>query len=332
LDDPVLQSSAPSINVETPSPRRKRRLRWIFAGNYGIRWGWRILLFVAIFMAVSIGLLKLRRLVFGPVPHSATNLTLLPLSLGEIISLIGMAAALAVISRIERRPLLSYGLLGPASWKRFGSGLILGFAAVSLTVLLLMQMHALTLDAPSEHGAIVWSRALVWGGAFMLVALFEETALRGYLQYTLGRGIGFWWSAILLAVLFGGLHGSNPGETPVGLISAAGFGIVLCMSLWYTGSLFWAIGFHAAWDWGESYFYGTSDSGTVLDHRFFVAHPVGNVLLSGGKTGPEGSVLVLVLLVVMGVLMRLWWGRRPTSPFAGSGWKPSRGALTQAGR
>jgi membrane protease YdiL (CAAX protease family) len=142
----------------------------------------------------------------------------------------------------------------------------------------------------------------------------------------LGRGIGFWWSAILLSVLFGGLHGPNPGETPVGLITVGAFGIVLCLSLWYTGSLFWAIGFHAAWDWGESFFYGTSDSGTVVDHRFFTAHPLGNVLLSGGKTGPEGSVLVLVMLVVTPVLMRLWWGRRTTSPFAGNGWKPARGS------
>jgi uncharacterized protein len=231
-----------------------------------------------------------------------------------------------VMSAIERRPLLSFGLQGSAAWARFGSGVICGFAAVSLTVFLLMQMHVLTLDTPSEYGAIVWLRALAWGGLFLLVGLFEESALRGYLQHTLGRGIGFWWSAILLSVLFGGLHGSNPGETPVGLITAGGFGIVLCLSLWYTGSLFWAIGFHAAWDWGESFFYGTSDSGTVVDHRFFTAHPLGNVLLSGGKTGPEGSVLVLVLLVVMAVLMRLWWGHRTTSPFAGHGWKPARGS------
>jgi membrane protease YdiL (CAAX protease family) len=324
LDD-QLQQSAKTINDETPPARRKGRVRWIFVGNFGLRWGWRIVLFVAIFLAVAFGLAKLQHYVFGPIPHSATRLTLFPFYLGESIQIASLTVALAVMSAIERRPLLSFGLQGSAAWARFGSGLICGFAAVSLTVFLLMQMHGLTLEAPSEYGAIVWLRALAWGGLFLLVGLFEESALRGYLQHTLGRGIGFWWSAILLSVLFGGLHGSNPGETPVGLISAGGFGIVLCLSLWYTGSLFWAIGFHAAWDWGESFFYGTSDSGTVVDHRFFTAHPFGNVLLSGGKTGPEGSVLALVLLVVMAVLMRLWWGRRTTSPFAGKGWKPARG-------
>jgi membrane protease YdiL (CAAX protease family) len=325
LDD-QLQQSAKAINDETPPARRKGRVCCIFVGNYGLRWGWRIVLFIAIFLAVAFGLAKLQHYVFGPIPHSATHLTLFPFYLGESIQIASLTVALAVMSAIERRPLLSFGLQGSAAWARFGSGVICGFAAVSLTVFLLMQMHVLTLDTPSEYGAIVWLRALAWGGLFLLVGLFEESALRGYLQHTLGRGIGFWWSAILLSVLFGGLHGSNPGETPVGLITAGGFGIVLCLSLWYTGSLFWAIGFHAAWDWGESFFYGTSDSGTVVDHRFFTAHPLGNVLLSGGKTGPEGSVLVLVLLVVMAVLMRLWWGHRTTSPFAGHGWKPARGS------
>lgn len=320
--DDLLQQSAQPANDDTSPPPRKRRLRGIFVGKNGIRWGWRILLFIAVFAAAAFSLFKLNIHVFGRMPHDATHLTLLPFLRGEFIQIISLTVALAVMAAIERRPLLSFGLQGPAGWKRFASGLICGFAAVSLTVLLLMQMHVLTLDAPTEQGAIVWWRALAWGGLFLMVALFEESALRGYLQYTLGRGIGFWWSAIVLAALFGGLHGSNPGETPVGLISAAGFGLVLCLSLWYTGSLLWAIGFHATWDWGESYFYGTSDSGTILDHRLFTAHPLGNVLLSGGKTGPEGSVLVLVLLVVMAVLMRLWWGRRTTSPFAGSGWKP----------
>ena len=49
-----------------------------------------------------------------------------------------------------------------------------------------------------------------------------------------------------------------------------------------TGSLWWAIGFHAAWDWGESYFYGTSDSGLMARGHLFGEHPVGKLLWSGG--------------------------------------------------
>jgi hypothetical protein len=52
-------------------------------------------------------------------------------------------------------------------------------------------------------------------------------------------------------------------------------------------------------------------------------HPIGQRLWSGGTTGPEGSLLVLVLLAVMALLMWLWWGRRVQSPFRNSGWKPA---------
>ena len=173
------------------------------------------------------------------------------------------------------------------------------------------------------HGGTIFKYAFAWGLMFLLVAFFEESTLRGYLQFTLTRGIGFWWGALLLSLLFGFGHSTNPGETPVGLFSAAGVGLVFCLSLWYTGSLWWAVGFHASWDWAESYFYGTSDSGLAVQGHLLGEHPIGPRLWSGGTTGPEGSVLILALLVVISLLMWVWWGRRVQSPFRGCGWRPA---------
>jgi membrane protease YdiL (CAAX protease family) len=317
--------SAEQAKNNTPADRRKRGVRWVFTGSNGIRAGWGIVLFIAICAAVVFGMAKLLHYFFGHVPHSRALMTLKTTYLGECVQLLGLVTALSVLATIERRPMLSFGLQGYARFVRFAAGLVCGFGAISVTVFVLVQLHVLTLDAPSAHGPEMWSHASGWAGVFLLVGLCEESALRGYLQYTLTRGIGFWWGALLLSALFGGIHGVNPGETPVGLFAAAGFGVVLCLSLWYTGSLFWAIGFHAAWDWGESYFYGTSDSGTLVDTRLFTAHPMGNVLLSGGSTGPEGSMLIFPLLGVLALLMWLWWGRRVTPPFGGSAWKPGRG-------
>ncbi|MGC2399529.1 MAG: hypothetical protein WA510_07095, partial [Acidobacteriaceae bacterium] len=90
-----------------------------------------------------------------------------------------------------------------------------------------------------------------------------------------------------------------------------------------TGSLWWALGFHAAWDWAESYVYGTSDSGLAIQGHLLSTHPLGSLLWSGGKTGPEGSILVVPLLVIIAAMMVLWWGRRGESPFRGSGWRPA---------
>ncbi|WP_324147889.1 hypothetical protein [Dyella sp.] len=63
---------------------------------------------------------------------------------------------------------------------------------------------------------------------------------------------------------------------------------------------------HAGWDWGQSYFYGTPDSGLTMQGHLFTTHPSGNPLLSGGSTGPEGSLCMLPLLLLMAFGMWLW--------------------------
>jgi hypothetical protein len=182
----------------------------------------------------------------------------------------------------------------------------------------------LSLDGQVLHGPAVLKYALSWGGIFLIVAFFEDSTTRGYLQFTLTRGIGFWWGALLMSFLFGFGHGTNQGETYIGLVSVGAVGLVFCLSLWYTGSLWWAIGFHAAWDWGQSFFFGTSDSGMVAEGHLLAEHPIGSRLWSGGTTGPEGSLLALPLLAIFALCMWLWWGRvkRQASPFRGSAWKP----------
>ena len=105
------------------------------------------------------------------------------------------------------------------------------------------------------------------------------------------NALGFWTAALLLSFGFGFVHRTNAGESPIGLLSAGLISVVFCLSLWRTGSLWWAIGFHAAWDWAQSFLYGVADSGMVIQGHLFSTHPVGRPLFSGGLTGPEGSIL-----------------------------------------
>jgi membrane protease YdiL (CAAX protease family) len=94
-------------------------------------------------------------------------------------------------------------------------------------------------------------------------------------------------------------HKGNPGESPIGLLSAGLAGMVFCLSLWRTGSLWWAIGFHTSWDWAQSFVYGVADSGLMTQHHLMATHPVGRPILSGGTTGPEGSVMILGAFVLI---------------------------------
>jgi membrane protease YdiL (CAAX protease family) len=123
--------------------------------------------------------------------------------------------------------------------------------------------------------------AVVWGIGFLLVALFEETFLRGYLQYTLTRGLsvlyrpfftsqranasGFWTAAHVLCSVFGFGHSRNLGESPFGLVAVGLFGLTFIFSLWRTSSLWWAIGAHTSWNWAQSFLYGVGRHVAALE-------------------------------------------------------------------
>jgi membrane protease YdiL (CAAX protease family) len=170
-------------------------------------------------------------------------------------------------------------------------------------------------------GSDIFRYGAIWLGVFLLVALSEEYLTRGYLQYTLTRGLagfyewafktqhgealGFWTSALVFSILFGLGHSANAGESPIGELAAGLAGLVFCFSLWRTGSLWWAIGFHTSWDWAQSFLYGVPDSGLTVQHHFLATHPTGKPILSGGTTGPEGSIFIIAILALVSLIIVL---------------------------
>jgi membrane protease YdiL (CAAX protease family) len=108
------------------------------------------------------------------------------------------------------------------------------------------------------------------------------------------------------------IHTSNGGENWIGILAAALIGFVFCVSIYVTGSAWWAIGCHAAWDWAETFFYGTPNSGNVGAGHYLTTTPMGSAFWSGGADGPEGSVLVIgVILLLLAVLIVLYGRKKP---------------------
>lgn len=333
-EDPPVASvpAAPVLAAPVSDRPRQRDFLWVFVGPNGLRAGWGVLLFVAVWLLLTLA----AQWVVMPALHWHQGMPMPP-RVGiflEVANFIPAVIATWILAKIERRPVTAYGFQGQARAIRLLAGLGWGFVAISALVLVLSKLGYLVLQRGSIPASQALADAAVWGAVFLLTGFFEESLFRGYVQFTLTRGIGYWWGALLVASAFGLTHTLNEGESLVGLASVVGVGLVFCLSLWYTGSLWWAVGFHAAWDWGQSYFYGTADSGMVAQGHWLQEHPAGSVLWSGGATGPEGSVLIVPLLLLMALLMVVWWGRRAPSPFAGAAWKPMRrpeGSMAQSG-
>jgi membrane protease YdiL (CAAX protease family) len=152
------------------------------------------------------------------------------------------------------------------------------------------------------HGTRILKYGFFYAVLFLATGFFEEFLFRGYSQWVLSRGMHFWPAAALLSVGFGAIHSANPGEAKTGLIAAGLIGFFFCLTLRRTGSLWWAIGFHASWDWGESFLYSVPDSGGVVPGHLLNSRFHGPAWLTGGSVGPEGSLLIFVLLAMLWIL------------------------------
>jgi membrane protease YdiL (CAAX protease family) len=218
----------------------------------------------------------------------------------EVVSLVALLLTLLVMNLFGKRPVDSYGLpLRRAFRGTFWKGAVLGF--VSLTGLLvgIRALHGFYFGSIGLSGRTLWYYVLLWAVAFFLVGVFEEYCFRGYLQFVLTRGMGFWLAAIVTSLLFGFVHAGNPGESLVGLTSVVAVGLFFCFTLRRTGDLWLAVGFHMAWDYAQTFVYGVADSGLPSVGHLFNSHfQQGPKWLTGGTVGPEASWLVFPVLGV----------------------------------
>lgn len=289
--------------------------RWIFLGSHGLRAGWGIAIFVLLLGVAQIGAVFALQ-AFG---FSSDDLRGKEASaIGSIRSLaIGVfTAAMATLGMtlVERRPLADFGLGLKGMAPRFGYGLLVGFGLLAAEVGALVLLGAMKLSPIQLHGSQVWTQAALWGLACLMIGWVEELVMRGYLLAALTRGLGRVWAIVITALLFSAAHFTNVGESVIGLSCVVLVGLLLAWSVFATGSLWWAIGFHAAWDFGESFVFGTANSGFHSQGSLMTGDPVGAAWLSGGATGPEGSVLCILTLVAAALILWRWPPSPPARP------------------
>jgi uncharacterized protein len=278
----------------------------VIIGPKGLRAGWRLLIFLL--MLVAMGAVARAIIIHFLIPAGFAPEKFTPSSVAvqEAFFLPIVALAAWVMSKIERRTIGQYGLpLKRRLMKHLWLGLWIGFLASSATVLIIYLLHGLQIARPTIHGTTILMSATAWAGAFLVSATAEEFLFRGYAQFTLTTGIGFWLAAVGLSVLFGLIHLSNAGETVLGGLSVVSFGLLLCLFLRRTGTLWCAVGFHLGYDWGQTFVYGVPNSGLTPSHNLFNVTLNGPQWLTGGTVGPEASVMCPLVLAVVAILFSL---------------------------
>jgi CAAX protease family protein len=267
-------------------------IRSIFLGPSGIRAGWRSLMYLAMMVIIAVALVFL----FQQQHHSR----LWNFFFGELFGVIAVLVPAFAMGRVEKRPFGAYGLPAEGAFGRlFWNGALWGLAAITLLLVSIRSLHGFYFGHLALHGVRILKFALFWGAVFLLVGFFEEFLFRGYTQFTLTTGIGFWPAAALLSFGFGALHLNNKGESILGGLAAGLIGFFFCLTLRRTGNLWFAVGFHMSFDWGETFLYSVPNSGTVEAGHLLNSSFQGPRWLTGGTVGPEGSVFVFVLIAIL---------------------------------
>ena len=254
----------------------------------------RMCLYLALAEGAGYALQGISRFISPGEPYSSLPRRLL---FGESIGLVSALLAAGVMSRFEGRRFGEYGLPVRAAFgKLFWQGALFGLVEISTVLGVIAALGGYRFGEVAIHGSDLWRWAILWAAVFLAVGFYEEFAFRGYIQFTLAQSVGFWPAAIVLSLIFGVMHATNPGESWIGLAGVVVSGLFWCLTLRRTGSLWFAVGMHASFDFAETFLYSVPDSGMIFPGHLSNATLHGPAWLTGSTAGPEASVIEFVVL------------------------------------
>jgi membrane protease YdiL (CAAX protease family) len=237
----------------------------------------------------------------------AGGLTAANIAMQECEELTAALLCTGIFALYERRRLDSYGLplaraFGARTWEGALVGLAMaGAVAVGMYLLGGMQIHGF-----ATTGSALALSALAWLGANICVGVAEEMWYRSYLLETLWKSIGFWPASIVIALIFTADHYFfKTGENIWDVITLVSLSLMVCYSVLRTGTLWFGVGFHIAFDYAQLFIIGTPNGARVPQDALFDASFHGPAWVTGGELGTEASFLMYPAIAL--AWLYIWW-------------------------
>ncbi|MDL5363516.1 CPBP family intramembrane glutamic endopeptidase [Halalkalicoccus sp. NIPERK01] len=272
-----------------------------------------------VILAIVTGLLTipplfvLSLLEVGLLAGAGVGAMLLSTGLGGVAAVVGVWLAGRYV---DRRRFADFGFgVDRAWWIDFGFGLALG--GLLMTGIFLLELALGWIEVTGAFAGEALLSALVASLLlFLIVGVYEELLLRGYLLTNLAegaRGLLGIGGAVAFAILasslvFGALHASNPNATLVSTLSISFAGVMLALGYVLTGDLAIPIGLHITWNLFQGTVYGFPVSGLDLGASLVGIEQGGPAVATGGSFGPEAGLLGFGAMVV-GCLATVAWVR-----------------------
>lgn len=185
----------------------------------------------------------------------------------------------------------------------FFKGSVIGI--VSIGVVFLINLLRGSIEISSVNNVLTDSHFYVFLIMMLGVGIGEEVFSRGYMQ-----NMSIYFGNIPLGIIipsgvFALLHFLNPGalNNPIPTVNLILISIVFALMTLFTNSIWMAIGYHFTWNFFQGKIFGMNVSGLVIPNPLFQLNLKNNDLFYGGQFGPEGGLLVtIVLLISLGLM------------------------------
>jgi hypothetical protein len=208
---------------------------------------------------------------------------------------------------VEKKEFITLGFQTKNRFNEFNFGIILGLIIMLIGYLLLIYLKEIFfLNVNFDFKELIISIML-----FTIVAIVEETLLRGYVLRNLMSSFNKYTALIASSILFSVMHSFNPNVDLFSLFNLLLAGIVLGLSYIHTKNLWFPIAMHLSWNLFQTLFgFNVSGKDTYSIIEFNIKE--GN-LINGGVFGFEGSYLSIIAEIITIIGIGIYYSRKITN-------------------
>jgi membrane protease YdiL (CAAX protease family) len=198
----------------------------------------------------------------------------------------------------EKKRLSDIGLTNiNSSWNDLFFGILIGAMSFTLVAFILLCTKSVVLQnsfsKPNFSNALIIQLIV-----FIFVGISEELFSRGYCLNVLKQTQKSWGIPIIISsIIFSLMHSMNQGISLLAYINLFLFGTFMCYIYIKTKNLWMGIGYHTAWNYFQGDVFGFLVSGARTDSIYKIKVIDPNII-NGGSFGPEGGLVVTILLII----------------------------------
>lgn len=174
-------------------------------------------------------------------------------------------------------------------------GLLIG--GISFTTVAIVLLTTKSVELANNFNKPKFSVVLIIQLIIFIFVGINEELFRGYCMTVLKQTKKSWIPIIVSSIIFALMHSMNAGISLLAYINLFLFGISMGYLFIKTENIWMCIGYHITWNYFQGDVFGFLVSGNVTESIYSI-RTISPNLINGGSFGPEGGLVVTMLLLI----------------------------------